>query len=107
MQFGREPELIVASDTMITQIIPVRFSDALKLKADLESLKPDYADLTANGDSNAPVSPAGEKARTGEGSTGRTRPGVLRKSASGNSSCPANAGKPAAKAWRTMRISTS
>ena len=50
---GSDPEKIEASDDLITQIIPIRFADAVKLKEDLASLIPSYADLSANESSNA------------------------------------------------------
>jgi len=50
---GSDPEEIEASDDLITQVIPVRYADATKLKQDLASLIPSYADLSANESSNA------------------------------------------------------
>ena len=50
---GSDPEKIEASDDLITQVIPVRFAEAVRLKADLASLIPSYADLSANEGSNA------------------------------------------------------
>jgi len=50
---GNDPEKIEASDDVITQVIPIRYADAAKLKEDLASLIPSYADLSANASSNA------------------------------------------------------
>lgn len=50
---GNDPESIVPGDDLITYVIPVRFANAVKLKDDLASLIPSYANLTANADSNA------------------------------------------------------
>jgi len=50
---GNDPTQIEATDELITQVIPVRFADAVKLKEDLTPLIPSYAELTANASSNA------------------------------------------------------
>ena len=50
---GADPEAIKVSDEIITQIVPIRYADALKLQEDLRSLLPEYAQLTANASSNA------------------------------------------------------
>jgi general secretion pathway protein D len=49
---GRTPEDIEPSDRIVTQIIPIRNADAIKLKADLKSLIPASADVTSNASSN-------------------------------------------------------
>ncbi len=50
---GNDPAKIGTSDKVITQVIPIRYADAAKLKTDLSSLLPDGADLSANAASNA------------------------------------------------------
>ena len=50
---GADPEAIKVSDEIITQIVPIRYADALKLQEDLRPLLPEYAQLTANASSNA------------------------------------------------------
>jgi len=50
---GSDPAKVQATDKLITQIIPIRFMDAVKLKTDLASLMPAYADLSSNAASNA------------------------------------------------------
>ncbi|MDY7010195.1 MAG: type II secretion system secretin GspD [Planctomycetota bacterium] len=50
---GNDPEKVKPTDKLITQVIPIRFADAVKLKTDLASLKPAYADLSSNAASNA------------------------------------------------------
>ncbi len=52
---GANPDAIAKSDEMVTQIIPVRYADALKLIENLRPLIPSYATLTANESSNALV----------------------------------------------------
>jgi len=49
---GNDPAKIEASDELITQVIPIRYADAAKLRDDLASLVSDYADLSANVSSN-------------------------------------------------------
>ncbi len=49
------PDTIVKSDEMVTQIIPVRYADAVQLIENLKPLIPSYATLTANESSNALV----------------------------------------------------
>ena len=49
---GNDPAKIKPTDQMVTQIIPIRYADAIKLKADLAALMPAGADLTANASSN-------------------------------------------------------
>ena len=52
---GSNPAEIPTTDSMVTQIIPVRYADATQLIKDLEPLLPDDATLTANQSSNALV----------------------------------------------------
>lgn len=49
---GNDPEKIVPGDDLVTHIIPIRFANVVKLKDDLASLIPSYADLAANEDTN-------------------------------------------------------
>jgi general secretion pathway protein D len=50
--FGADPADIQPSDNLITQVIPIRSVDAVKLKQDLQPLVSTDADLTANAGSN-------------------------------------------------------
>jgi len=50
---GNDPSAIGASDRVVTQVIPLRFVDAVKLRDNIASLIPSYADLSANASSNA------------------------------------------------------
>jgi general secretion pathway protein D len=50
---GNNPEDIPMSDEMVTQIIPVKYGDALRIVENIESLLPSYATITANESSNA------------------------------------------------------
>jgi len=50
---GSDPEAIEPGDSLVTQVIPLRFVDAVKLKDDIGPLIPSYASLTANASSNA------------------------------------------------------
>lgn len=52
---GNTPQDIPKTDTMVTQIIPVRYANAVQLIENLEPLKPSYATMTANESSNAIV----------------------------------------------------
>ena len=52
---GADPKQIPTNDSMVTQIIPVRYADATQLIQDLEPLLPSDATLTANQSSNALV----------------------------------------------------
>ena len=52
---GADPALIPSDDQMVTQIIPVRYADAVELIESLEPLLPDEATLTADQSSNAIV----------------------------------------------------
>jgi general secretion pathway protein D len=49
---GIDPEKIVESDDLVTHVIPIRYANAARLREDLASLVPTYADLAANEDSN-------------------------------------------------------
>jgi len=49
---GSDPALIEANDDVITQVIPIRYIDAIQLKKDFAPLVPSYADLSANASSN-------------------------------------------------------
>jgi len=51
--FGADPKQIVQSDTLITQVIPLRSVDAVKLKKDLEPLIGTDADVSSNAASNS------------------------------------------------------
>jgi general secretion pathway protein D len=53
VRYGNDPDAIVPSDRIITQVIPLRFVDAAKLKDNLAALLPSYADISANASSNA------------------------------------------------------
>ncbi len=50
---GADPTVIDPSDELITQVIPLRSVDAVKLKADLAPLVSNDADLSANAASNS------------------------------------------------------
>lgn len=52
VHFGADPAKIAQTDELITQVIPVRSVDAVKLKTDLQPLVSTSADLSANGGSN-------------------------------------------------------
>jgi type II secretion system protein D len=53
VHFGADPNEIPLTDDLITQVIPIRNVDALKLRTDLTPLLPTDADVAANGGSNA------------------------------------------------------
>jgi len=53
VRYGSEPEEVEPTDEVITQVIPVRYADAVKLRDDLAPLVPDYAQLSANASSNS------------------------------------------------------
>jgi len=53
VQAGTDPALLQPSDRLVTQVMPLRMVDAVKLKADLAPLVPAYADLSANASSNS------------------------------------------------------
>lgn len=50
---GNRPEDIPRNDTMVTQILPVRFINAVQVSRDLQPLLPDNATMTANEGGNA------------------------------------------------------
>jgi len=53
VHFGADPDLIEPTDELITQVIPLRNVDAVKLKADLAPLIPVNADMSSNAASNS------------------------------------------------------
>jgi len=53
VQAGTDPARLQPSDRLVTQVMPLRVVDAVKLKADLASLMPAYADISANASSNS------------------------------------------------------
>ena len=53
VRIGTDPSKVEASDRVITQVIPLRFVDATKLKDNLTPLLPSYAELSANESGNA------------------------------------------------------
>lgn len=53
VQFGNDPAKLTVSDRMITQVIPIRFVDATKLRTDLTALLPATAVMSANQASNS------------------------------------------------------
>jgi len=55
VHFGADPSLIELTDELVTQVIPVRSLDVVKLKADLQPLISPDADLAANAASNTLV----------------------------------------------------
>ncbi|MFB3894071.1 MAG: type II secretion system secretin GspD [Phycisphaerae bacterium] len=59
-RFGNNPDEIKPSDRIITQVIPIRYVDAVKLKSDLSSLIPSSADVTTNAVSNTLIVTATE-----------------------------------------------
>jgi len=50
---GTDPDAIVASDDMVTYVIPVKYVTARALSENLRTLIPEYASLEANEDGNA------------------------------------------------------
>jgi general secretion pathway protein D len=50
---GNEPGAIEPSDRIVTQIIPVKYVDAVRLKQDITPLMSAYAELAANASSNS------------------------------------------------------
>ena len=50
---GNDPGQVEPTDQIITQVIPIRYADAVKLKTDLAALVPAGADMTTNAASNA------------------------------------------------------
>lgn len=55
VRIGADPDRIPKTDEMVTQIIPVRYADAVQLTENLRLLIPLYATLTSNESSNALV----------------------------------------------------
>ncbi|HNQ34826.1 MAG TPA: type II secretion system secretin GspD, partial [bacterium] len=53
VRIGNDPSKIEPSDSVVTQIIPVRYVDAVKLRQDLAPLLPASAELIANASSNS------------------------------------------------------
>lgn len=54
VRFGNDPTQIGESDTMITQVIPIKYADAITIAEDVSDLiNDDFASLTSNGSSNA------------------------------------------------------
>ncbi|XAM00282.1 type II secretion system secretin GspD [Phycisphaeraceae bacterium D3-23] len=54
VRFGNDPTEIGESDTMITQVIPIKYADAITIGEDVRDLiNEDFASLTSNGSSNA------------------------------------------------------
>ncbi len=49
---GNDPEAVVAGDDVVTYVIPVSHVTATALKQNLEALRPEYASIEANEDSN-------------------------------------------------------
>lgn len=49
---GTDPEKVEETDEVITQVIQIKYVDAVQLKKDLAPLIPSYADLSANASSN-------------------------------------------------------
>ncbi len=49
---GTDPDRIEPNDEIITQVIPLKFADAVQVRNDLAQLIPSYADLSANASSN-------------------------------------------------------
>ena len=50
---GSDPQAVEATDEMITQVIPIRYADAVRLREDIASLLPSYAEMSANVSSNS------------------------------------------------------
>lgn len=50
---GRDPDEIPPTDEMVTQIVPVRYANAVKLVDNIKPLLPSYAIVSANESSNA------------------------------------------------------
>lgn len=50
---GNDPSKIANTDELITQVIPIRYADAVQLKTDLTPLLNSNADVTANASSNS------------------------------------------------------
>ncbi|MCY3019325.1 MAG: type II secretion system secretin GspD [Planctomycetota bacterium] len=50
---GNDPAQIEPSDEVFTQVIPIKYIDAIQLKKDFTPMIPSYADLSANASSNS------------------------------------------------------
>jgi general secretion pathway protein D len=50
---GADPALIEPNDEVVTQVIPLKFADAVQVREDLASLIPSYAEMSANASSNS------------------------------------------------------
>jgi general secretion pathway protein D len=50
---GRDPDAVVASDDIVTYVIPVSYVSVRALRENLQTLIPEYASLEANEDGNA------------------------------------------------------
>ncbi|MBM3882309.1 MAG: hypothetical protein FJ387_21740 [Verrucomicrobia bacterium] len=55
VRVGNQPNDIPKTEEMVTQIIPVRYANAVQMTRDLQPLLPTYATLTANESGNALV----------------------------------------------------
>jgi type II secretory pathway component GspD/PulD (secretin) len=55
VKVSSDPESIPKNDEMVTQILPVRYANALQMTKDLQPLLPTYATMTANESGNALV----------------------------------------------------
>ncbi|MFN3167813.1 MAG: type II secretion system secretin GspD [Phycisphaeraceae bacterium] len=52
--YGADPDRIPETDTIVTQVVPIRFANADEIQDDLEDLiNDDFAEMTANASSNA------------------------------------------------------
>lgn len=50
---GRDPAALEPGDRIVTQVVPLRFVNAVQLRQDLSPLMPPYAELAANAASNS------------------------------------------------------
>ena len=54
VHYGNDPDKIPETDTIVTQVVPIRFANADEIEDDLEDLiDDDFAEMTANQSSNA------------------------------------------------------
>jgi len=54
VKYGNDPDAIPQNDTIVTQIVPIKFAEADDIREDLEDLIDDeFAEMTANDSSNA------------------------------------------------------
>ncbi len=54
VRYGNDPDQIPETDTIITQVVPIRFANADEIQDDLEDLiDDDFAEMTANASANA------------------------------------------------------